>query len=175
LPATADADELRRTMSALDVVLHTSSIGESFGYGIAEPMNLGKPVITHSVPWHDQAQLELVRHGECGFVASTSATMAGAILRLADDASLRERMGAAAQRHIRVLADPETSIIRIEQVCRAVLEGRDNPFAAEDLQRAKEVAAYLDAHQFGCSLGEKVALRPHYWRTRFYQFWDALK
>src|SRR5262245_5079689 len=64
LPATADAEELRLTMSALDVVLHTSSIGESFGYGIAEPMNLGRPVITHSVPWNDQAQIELVRQGE---------------------------------------------------------------------------------------------------------------
>jgi glycosyltransferase involved in cell wall biosynthesis len=54
LSITSDVGELRRTMSALDVVLHTSSIGESFGYGIAEPMNLGKPVITHSVPWGDQ-------------------------------------------------------------------------------------------------------------------------
>jgi Glycosyltransferase len=170
LPATADADELRRTMSALDVVLHTSSIGESFGYGIAEPMNLGKPVVTHSVPSTDQAQIELVRHDECGLVASTPATMADAILRLANDASLRERMGAAAQRHVRALADPETSIIRIEQVCRAVLEGRDNPFAAEDLLCAKETAAYLDAHQFGHTLGEQLALRPFYWRVRFHQW-----
>jgi glycosyltransferase involved in cell wall biosynthesis len=169
LPATADAEELRLTMSALDAVLHTSSIGESFGYGIAEPMNLGKPVITHSVPWHDQAQLELVRHGECGFVASTPATMAGAILRLANDSALRQRMGGAAQRHIRALADPEISIRRMEQVFQAVLAGQDNPLAGADLRHATETTAYLDKHQFGHSLGEQLALRPRYWRTRFYQ------
>ena len=137
LPATADADELRLTMSVLDVVLHTSSIGESFGYGIAEPMNLGKPVITHSVPWQDQAQIELVRHGECGFMASTVAAMAEAIVTLADDSALRARMGKQARQHIRALASPETSLDRLEQIFRAAIEKRDNPFAAGDLRCAR--------------------------------------
>ena len=175
LPATVDAEELRLTMSALDAVLHTSVTGESFGYGIAEPMNLGKPVVTHSVPWQDQAQLELVRHGECGFVASTPSVMAGAILRLAGDASLRQLMGQAAQRHIRTLSDPDTSIQRLESVFRAALENRDNPFAVDDLARAKETADYLDAQQFGHTLGEQLALRPLYCRVRFHQFRRAIR
>ncbi len=170
LPATTDAGELRLTMSALDVVLHTSSIGESFGYGIAEPMNLGKSVVTHSVPWVDQAQIELARHGECGFVTSTPRTMAGAILQLAGDASLRAQMGAQARKHIRKLADPEISIDRLEAILRAAIEKRGNPFAAEDLDRARATAAYLDAHQFGHSLLEQLALRPLYYRVRFHQF-----
>jgi glycosyltransferase involved in cell wall biosynthesis len=177
LPVTSDADELRRTISALDVVLHTSSIGESFGYGIAEPMNLGKPVITHSVPWGDQAQIELVRHGECGFVASTRATMADAILKLAGDgwgetpsSRLRERMGAAARQNIRTLANPETSLTRLEAIFRAAVEKRDNPFATEDLQQAKAAAAYLNAQQFGHSLPEQCALRPFHYRVRFHEF-----
>jgi glycosyltransferase involved in cell wall biosynthesis len=176
LPVTSDANDLRLTMAALDVVLHTSSIGESFGYGIAEPMNLGKPVITHSVPWGDQAQIELVRHGECGFVASTPTTMAGAILKLASgwgetpSSHLRERMGAAAQHHIRALANPEISLTRLEEIFRAAVEKRDNPFAAEDLQRAKATANYLDTHQFGHSLLEQAALRPFYYRVRFHEF-----
>ncbi len=170
LPATSDPEELRRTLSALDVVLHTSSIGESFGYGIAEPMNFGKPVVTHSTPWSDQAQIELVRHGECGFIASTPATMAGAMLRLAGDAALRGRMGEQARRHIRDLADPGTSITRLEAIFRAAVEKRDNPFAAEDLRRARETASYLDAQQFGRSLGEQIALRAFYYRVRFHQF-----
>jgi glycosyltransferase involved in cell wall biosynthesis len=174
LPVTSDADELRLTMSALDVVLHTSSIGESFGYGIAEPMSLGRPVITHSVPWGDQAQIELVRHGEGGFVASTPATMADAILKLAGDAALRERMGAAAQLHIRTHANPETSLTRLEEIFRGVLEKRNNPFAAEDLQRAKATANYLDAQQFGHSLLEQAALRPFYYRVRFHEFRKCL-
>lgn len=175
LEATVDAGELRRTLSALDVVLHTSSIGESFGYGIAEPMNLGKPVITHSTPWADQAQLELVRHGECGLVASAPAAMAGAISRLAGDASLRRRMGARAQQHIRALADPDVSVARLEAIFRAAIEKRDNPFAAEDLQRARETAAYLDAEQFGHSFNEQIALRPLYYRVRFHQWRNSFR
>jgi len=170
LAATADAEELRRTLSALDVILHTSSIGESFGYGIAEPMNLGKPVVTHSTPWADQAQIELVRHGECGFVASTPAAMADAMLRLADDAALRGRMGRLAQQHIRGLASPEISLDRLENFIRAAIEKRDNPSAAEDLQRARETAAYLDAQQFGHSFGEQISLRQFYYRVRLHQW-----
>ena len=170
LPATADADELRLTMSALDVVLHTSSIGESFGYGIAEPMNLGRPVITHSVPWQDQAQIELVRPGECGFVASTPAAMAEIILTLAADGDLRARLGATAREKIRALAAPKTSLNRIEAVLRAVVEKRDNPFAAADLVQARAAAEYLDAHQFGHTLGEQFTLRPLHYRVRFHQF-----
>jgi glycosyltransferase involved in cell wall biosynthesis len=170
LPVTSDADELRLTLSALNVVLHTSSIGESFGYGIAEPMNLGKPVITHSVPWGDQAQIELVRHRECGFVASTPAAMADAILKLSNDDVLRERMGTAAQQHIRTFANPETSLARLEAVFHAVVEKRENPLAAEDLQRAKTTADYLDAQQFGHSLLEQFALCPFHYRVRFHEF-----
>jgi len=169
MAATADDGELRLTLSALDVVLHTSLIGESFGYGIAEPMNLGKPVLTHSVPWFDQAQIELVRHGECGFVASTPATMADAILKLAGDAALRARMGAQAREHIHALASPDTSITRLEAVLRAAVEKRDNPFAAEDLAQAERTAAHLDRHQFGHSLLEQLALRPLYYRVRFHE------
>jgi uncharacterized membrane-anchored protein YjiN (DUF445 family) len=145
-------------------------MGESFGYGIAEPMNLGKSVITHSVPWADQAQIELVRHGECGFVASTPATMANAMLQLVNNPALRERMGRKAQEHIRTLADPDTSIARLEKILQAAMEGRDNPFAAEDLEQATCAAAYLDAHQFGHSLLEQIALRPFYYRVRFHQW-----
>jgi glycosyltransferase involved in cell wall biosynthesis len=173
LPATADPAELRLNMAAVDAVLHTSSIGESFGYGIAEPMNLGKPVITHSVPWVDQAQIELVRHGECGFVASTPRAMGKCLERLAHSAELRSKLGAAAQAHIRTLADPGTSISRLEGALRATVEGKDSPFAAADLELARQAAAYLDAHEFGYSLAEQLALRPFYYRVRFHQFRES--
>jgi glycosyltransferase involved in cell wall biosynthesis len=175
LPATADPDELRLTMSALDVVLHTSSIGESFGYGIAEPMNLGKPVITHSVPWADQAQIELVRHGECGFVTSTPVTMADAIENLASNAPLRAQMGAAARSHVRSVGDPAVSIVRVEAALQSAVEGRANSFAAEDFERARRAAAYLDAQQFGHSFREALVLWPTYLRVRFFQLRNALR
>ena len=170
LSATSDPAELKLTISSLDVVLHTSLIGESFGYGIAEPMNLGKPVITHSVPWEDQAQLELVREGECGFGASVPKVMAQRILLLAGDSGLRRHFGQQAQNHIRAVTDSNVSLDRLETILQASVENRDNPFAAKDLAQALEAAAYLDAHQFGHSWREQLALRPYYYRVRFHQF-----
>ena len=170
LPATSDATELALSMAAVDVVLHTSSIGESFGYGIAEPMNLGRPVITHSVPWQDQAQLELVRHGECGYIASTPGAMAAAMLQLGADPDLRTRMGAAARQHMAQLANPDESLSRLESALALAVAQRPNPRAAEDLGSARAAAAYLDQHQFGHSAGEQLKLRPFYWRARFHQW-----
>jgi glycosyltransferase involved in cell wall biosynthesis len=169
-PATLDPEELRLTLAALDVVLHTSSIGESFGYGIAEPMNLGKPVITHSVPWQDQAQIELVRHGEGGFVTSTPAAMAAAMVRLAREGDLRQTLGRQGRRQIRALADPDTSTRRLETILEAARANRANPLAAEDLARARTTAEYLDEHQFGHTWREQLALRPLHYRVRFHEW-----
>jgi glycosyltransferase involved in cell wall biosynthesis len=175
LPATSDDKELLLTMSALDVVLHTSRLGESFGYGIAEPMNLGKPVITHSVPSVDQAQLELVRHEECGYQANIPATMADAMLRLAGDRELRTKMGARSRQHIRELANAERSVSRLETILKAAIENCPNPFAREDLEMARHAALNLDQHQFGHGSAEQRALRLLYYRSRFYQFRQMIK
>jgi glycosyltransferase involved in cell wall biosynthesis len=174
LPATSDLAELARTTASLDGVLHTSIVGESFGYGIAEPMNYGKPVIANSTPWQDQAQIELVRHGECGFIASTSGTIANAILKLANDSELRTRFGKNAQAHIRKLANPGESTDRLESALRAAAEGHENPLASEDLTRTQAAATYLDKHQFGHSFCEQIALRPLYYRVRFHQWRKAI-
>jgi glycosyltransferase involved in cell wall biosynthesis len=170
LPSTGDPIQLALTIASLDAVLHTSSIGESFGYGIAEPMNFGKPVIANSTPWADQAQIELIRHGEGGFIASTPRTMASAILKLAGDADLRNKFGINAQQHIRKLADPEESTDRLEKTLEWAISGGSNARADEDLQKAQAAACYLDQHQFGHSLDEQVALRLTYSKNRFHEW-----
>jgi glycosyltransferase involved in cell wall biosynthesis len=175
LPATTDSAELALTISSLDAILHTSSIGESFGYGIAEPMNYGKPVIANSTPWLDQAQIELVRHGECGFIASTAHTIAEAILKLADNADLRSMFGRNAQTHIRRLADPVESTNRLEEALRATATRSENHRSAEDLKNAREAADYLDQQQFGHSLAEQIALRPLHYRVRFHEWRRTLR
>lgn len=175
LPATHDAAALALTLASLDVVLHTSSVGESFGYGIAEPMNYGKPVITNSTPWADQAQVELVRDGECGCIASTTARMAKAILQLAADAEKREHFGRAGQAHIRRLADPAESLDRLEGALIAAAGAHENPRASEDLRRVTEAAHHLDKHQFGRTMGEQIALRPTALRVRFFEWRKACR
>jgi glycosyltransferase involved in cell wall biosynthesis len=173
LPATSDSGELARTMASLDVVLHTSIMGESFGYGIAEPMNFGKPVIANSTPWLDQAQIELVRQGECGFIASTPHSVAEAILTLANNPDLRTKFGSTARSHIRKLADPNESTDRLESALNAAVAGENNPRASADLAKAQAAADYLDKQQFGHSWREQLALRLPYYRARFHQLRKA--
>lgn len=170
LPATVDNCELALTTSALDVVLHTSCVGESFGYGIAEPMNYGKPVIANSVPWLDQAQIELVRHGEWGFIASTPKTVAKAMVELSRDTNLRRKLGQRAKAHIRELANLPASADRLEKTLEAAIANADNPFAKEDAEHARAAARYLDARQFGHSWQEQFVLRPRYYWSRLHEW-----
>ena len=175
LSATSDGAEIARTIGSLDAVLHTSSVGESFGYGIAEPMNYGKPIIANSTPWQDQAQIELVRQRECGIIASTPKTIANAILALAENGDMRAKFGCRSKSHIRELADPAKSTGRLEQALQIAISGIANPNATEDLARAREAASYLDQQQFGQSWSEQLALRPLYYRVRFHQWRQAFR
>jgi glycosyltransferase involved in cell wall biosynthesis len=77
----------------VDVMLHATTVGETFGYVIAEPMAMGKPVVTLSTPHMDNAQVELVDNGVNGFVVSSPDSMAKAIVRLLSEPALRHRMG----------------------------------------------------------------------------------
>lgn len=158
LPATPDTHALAVSQMACDVILHTSSIGESFGYGIAEPMNLGIPVITNSVPWHDQAQLELVQHGVCGWVANTISNLSKAISSLADDPALRAKFGHSGRRRIHTIANPGKSAQRLRDALSCALEGRQNPHVAEDLACSLMAAKELSASQWGHGWREKGAL-----------------
>lgn len=161
LPATPDAHELAISQMACDAILHTSSIGESFGYGIAEPMNLGKPVITNSVPWHDQAQLELIQHGVCGWVANSRSNLCKAIGSLANDPSLGAKLGLSGRKRIGKIANPVSSTQRLHEAFFCAVEGRQNPHFTEDLARSILAARDLDAVQWGHGWREKCGLLAH--------------
>jgi glycosyltransferase involved in cell wall biosynthesis len=156
--STSVYQDLASSQLACDVILHTSSIGESFGYGIAEPMALGRPVITHSVPWHDQAQLELVQHGKCGLIASSPQTIKNAMLRLAAEAHFRKQCGNEARRHILQLADTKKSTSRLLAALHCALDGTENPNAVSDLASARKAAENLDHHQWGNTPLESIRL-----------------
>jgi len=159
LPATSDANELLASQLACDAILHCSMIGESFGYGIAEPMILSIPTIVNSTPWQDQAQLELVRHHESGLHASSTHSIRNAILSLSESAERRRRYGTSARSRILELASVSQSVSRLRCHYEETVAGTRNSFCADDLSKATETAAYLERHQYGHSLEEKWMLR----------------
>lgn len=93
LEPTADPFELRRFYQLPDVFLNASPIGETFGLAIAEAMANGKPVVTNLTPLHDTAQIEVVDHGETGYVAYGNQAYAEAVVELLNKDDLRKEMG----------------------------------------------------------------------------------
>lgn len=100
LPSTNDREELANTYACLDVLLHMSTAGESFGMAIAEAMSCGVPVIANETPGRreNNAQCELVVHGETGFLANTPDAVLHFLCELAASPDLLQKTGSAARR-----------------------------------------------------------------------------
>jgi glycosyltransferase involved in cell wall biosynthesis len=90
---TGFVDEPARAIRALDVVVHSSTHPEPFGCVIAEAMACARPVIVSAAG----GAVEIVRPGEDAltFEPGDAAALADCIRRLAEDASLRGRLGRA--------------------------------------------------------------------------------
>ena len=91
-PFTTDRADVQRYMAAADVMLHYARYGESFGYAIAEAALAGLPVIAQATPWGDNAQVELVRDGETGFIVADFAGALDGLRRLMADKGLGRAM-----------------------------------------------------------------------------------
>lgn len=80
--------DLTSFYSSIDVLVHLSSIGESFGCIFVEAMNYGVPVVVKSTPinrfkfWRDNAQVEVVENNVTGYVCDNILSMRDAILLL---------------------------------------------------------------------------------------------
>jgi glycosyltransferase involved in cell wall biosynthesis len=86
-------EDVAAVTRSLDIVTHCSTDPEPFGRVVIEGMSCGRPVIAANaggVP-------EIVTHGVDGLLypMGDAAALRDAILRLADDADLRRRLGAA--------------------------------------------------------------------------------
>lgn len=79
----------------LDVFIHGSRVGETFGCVIAEAMANRLPVVTISTPRRGKsnAQVELVEDGVTGFVCRFRWPYADAVVELLRNHPLREKMG----------------------------------------------------------------------------------
>jgi glycosyltransferase involved in cell wall biosynthesis len=92
--------ELSVAYSSIDIFLHISAIGESFGMVLAESLICETPVVTLATPWADNSQGEVVGHEIGGFVATTANGLFQGCRKLALDKQLRLRMGKAGARYV---------------------------------------------------------------------------
>lgn len=86
--------------ATIDVLAHTSAIGESYGYVIAEAMANGVPPVVDSTPMRDNAQVELVHDGETGYVANSSTAYGEALSKLLNNQDKRQQFGDAAKERV---------------------------------------------------------------------------
>ena len=95
IPFLHGDEALRLAYASMDVFVHASEIGETFGMVLAEAMLCHTPVVTLSRPARDNSQLEVVQHGVGGLVAATESALAEAMLALGRVPNRRASMGHA--------------------------------------------------------------------------------
>jgi glycosyltransferase involved in cell wall biosynthesis len=100
VPTLIGDQQLRCFYSALDVMLHISDTGESFGMVIPECLLCETPVITLNTPWGDNAQGEVVGHEIGGLAVNTLDEVFASLVRLHADPDLRLRMGRMGREHV---------------------------------------------------------------------------
>ncbi len=90
--------DVRGLLAAADVVVFPTmpAIGEGFGLVVLEAMATGRPVVATTVA----SLTEIAVHGETAILVAPGdvSAMADALVRLAGDAALRERLGAQGRR-----------------------------------------------------------------------------
>ena len=130
LPETADEDAVSRTLQVMDVMLHTSRIGETFGVSLAEGMFYGLPILTSSTDFRrrmlferDNAQTEIVVDGRNGFVENGVTALAARLLALYRDPAARLAMGRVNRQDAVQRFGAEAVVGRVA----AILEGRAPP------------------------------------------------
>jgi glycosyltransferase involved in cell wall biosynthesis len=108
----------------LDVFIHGSRIGETFGCVIAEAMANGIPVVTLSTPQRKKAnaQAELVEHNVTGFVCRWQWQYAGAVIELLRNEALRVRFGRRSYEKARAQFEASALTRKLEQLYVDVMD-----------------------------------------------------
>ena len=172
-PFATERATVARYMAAADAMIHYARYGESFGYAIAEAALAGLPVIAQATPWGDNAQAELIRSGETGFIVEDYASLRAAVSQLMADGDLARRISAAAGRDIaaRFGVSATWKLLRAF-IDHAAAGGRGLITAPQDLagdQRARlaaGIAGYGKANPLRRRVDAERALylRPWFWR-----------
>ncbi len=172
-PFATDRATVARYLAAGDAMIHYARYGESFGYAIAEAALAGLPVIAQATPWGDNAQAELIRDGETGFVVNDYESLRAAVKRLADDPAYARTMAAAAEKDIAArFGVAATWKLLGAFIAHAAGRGRGLIVSPDDLARDQRarlsagIASYGTVHPLCRRLKAErpLYLRPWFWR-----------
>lgn len=174
-------EALRSGYAAMDVFLHASQIGESFGMVLAEAICCGCPVVTLSTPTKDNSQLEVVGHEQGGLIAADLSGMIEAMSRLAEDSSLRRRLAAEGRRRIAEHYDLDRVMELLLRIAEETLQA-PRAVLRRNLQDAGIITHVEDA-SIERLLANTLGTMPHRERMlmrlvhqpHVYRIWDWLK
>jgi alpha-1,3/alpha-1,6-mannosyltransferase len=122
-----------RLLAASNCVVHTAP-REHFGYVPVEAMAAGRPVIAVRAG----GARETVRDGETGFLcAPTPEAFADGLATLVDDASLTQRLGAAARERVVRHFSLEGFGERLDAICREVTSIGPLPVESHPVERSE--------------------------------------
>jgi glycosyltransferase involved in cell wall biosynthesis len=160
----------------VDVLTHSSAIGESYGYVLTEAMACETPVVVNSQPLRDNAQVEVVDNRETGYVANDPGTYAGATVELLDDDDRRGEMGATGRQRVAERYGAAEMTRRLETMYGATLVG-EGAVDPDDLAWWEGDAPTVDLAAFAREYAGR--LRDHYGRAgRAYELerraWDLV-
>lgn len=112
-------------ISAMDVVVHTS-LREGLARVLPQALLCGKPVVSYDV---DGAR-EVVLNGETGFLLPPKSVteLADAVVRLANDPELRDRMGEEGRRRCSQVFDHRFMSARIRELYERILSMKEQHF-----------------------------------------------
>ncbi|NAZ87051.1 glycosyltransferase family 4 protein [Kineococcus indalonis] len=124
---TGFSGDVEAVLAASDVLVHASTVPEPFGQVVVEGLAAGLPVVAADAG----GPAEVVTDGEDGLLTPPGdvAALAGALRRLAGDAPLRERLGAAGARTAQRYR-PEVVAPRFTELYRGLLSERRGARAA---------------------------------------------
>lgn len=142
----------------IDIYVHASKIGESFGMSLAEAGACQRPVVVTSTPQADNAQIEVIDHEKTGIVVDNPVTFAKAIIALSKDPKRRKTMGAMGQKKVYKMYDTSTVVKQIEKLYLHTNDKKQNQ--KEYLFWKKEYCRrILDIIQVKQNMNEKLYLQ----------------
>ena len=119
-----EAEKLAALHAADAFVLPSITVAEAFGIAQVEAQLCGLPVVTTDLP---SGVTEVTRDGETGLVVPPGdpEALAAAMSRLAGDAALRARLGAAGQAHALATYTPDAVRSALLEIYARALDGHD--------------------------------------------------